>query len=207
MAWHGRLTRVAMFGMTIREQIGRPDARPFLDRIVAGDVLQSTAGLPDLREYVEAIVRSGFPEPALRLTGEAQQRWLESYVDQLLTRDANEVATGRDPARLRRFFESYAVNTAGIVDEEPLRRRWHQSQDRDRLRTAAGQPACRRVRPGVDVEPPQAPRPVTEAVRRRSRSGSGGARLDVDGILRHGDLLGRMLDTFADGHRSARNSL
>ena len=203
----GRLTRVAMFGMTIREQIGRPDARPFLDRIVAGDVLQSTAGLPDLREYVEAIVRSGFPEPALRLTGEAQQRWLESYVDQLLTRDANEVATGRDPARLRRFFESYAVNTAGIVEEKSL----YDAAGINRKTAIAYERLLANLLV-VESVPAWTSNRLKRLVLSPKRYVVDPAlvaavlRLDVDGILRHGDLLGRMLDTFAMS-RSARNSL
>lgn len=48
----------------------------------------------------------------------ARQRWLESYVDQLLTHYVEQVATFRDPARLRRYVEAYAPNAAGVVEDK-----------------------------------------------------------------------------------------
>jgi len=63
---------------------------------------------------VALLLRSGFPEPALRLSGEAR------YVEHLLTRDAEQVDSGRDPARFRRYLEAYALNTAGVVDDKSL---------------------------------------------------------------------------------------
>src|SRR5690606_6433041 len=75
---------------------------------------------PDLRGYIELAMRGGYPEPALRLSDDVRRRWLESYVDQLLTRDAELIDARRDPDRLRRYFEAIALNTAGVVDERTL---------------------------------------------------------------------------------------
>jgi hypothetical protein len=50
----------------------------------------------------------------------ARRRWLERYVDHLLTRDAEQVEGGRDPVRLRRYLEAFALNTAGIVEDQTL---------------------------------------------------------------------------------------
>ena len=54
------------------------------------------------------------------MTAGARERWLESYVEHLITRDAEQVDGGRDPARLRRFFEVLALNTAGIVEDRTI---------------------------------------------------------------------------------------
>lgn len=72
---------------------------------------------PDLRGYLELPLRGGFPEPALHLGAAARERWLESYLDHLVTRDAPQVDAGRDPARLRRYLEAYALNSAGTADD------------------------------------------------------------------------------------------
>lgn len=45
---------------------------------------------------------------------------MESYVEQLITRDAEHVDGGRDPERLRRYFEATALNTAGVVDQATI---------------------------------------------------------------------------------------
>jgi predicted AAA+ superfamily ATPase len=116
----GRLTRVPLFGMSIREQIGNLGASPFLDRVARGEELPPAANTPDLRGYVDLLLRSGFPEPALTLSAAARERWLESYVEHLITRDAEQIDGGRDPARLRRFFEALAINTAGIAEDRTI---------------------------------------------------------------------------------------
>ncbi|MEZ4596366.1 MAG: AAA family ATPase [Chloroflexota bacterium] len=116
----GRLTRIAMYGMTIRERVGSIAAPTFLDSVDDLDRLSPAAESPDLRGYVELAMRSGFPEPALRLGPVARTHWLDSYVDQLVTRDAGQLSGGRDPARLRRYLEAYAINTAGVVEDRTL---------------------------------------------------------------------------------------
>ena len=45
----GRLTRVPMYGMTLREQLGEFRRPAFLDRVSMGDELQPAPDTPDLR--------------------------------------------------------------------------------------------------------------------------------------------------------------
>jgi uncharacterized protein len=116
----GRLVRVTMYGMTVREQRGRIEAQPLIDQIARGGDLVSPADAPDLRGYVELALTSGFPEPALHMTPRARTRWLDGYIDQLLTRDAIELEPRRDPTRLRRYLEAYALNSAGNVSDATL---------------------------------------------------------------------------------------
>ena len=113
-----------------------------------------------------------------------------------MTRDAALVEHGRDPARLRRYLEVYALNTAGVVEEKTLleaagiNRRTAQAYERllgsllvveslpawasNRLKRLVLTPKRYLVDPALAV---------------------GVLRIDVDHVLRDGDLLGRLLDT------------
>ena len=193
----GRLTRVPMFGMTVREQAGQGPAAPFLDRVAAGDDLAPASDTPDLRGYVELALRGGFPEPALRLGELARRHWLESYVEHLLTRDAEQVDGGRDPARLRRYLEAYALNTAGVVEERTLfeaagiNRRTAQAYERllTNLLVVEALPAWTSNR---------LKRLVLAPKRHLVEPALAGAVLGLDAslVLRSGDLLGRLLESF-----------
>ena len=194
----GRLTRVPMFGMTVREQAGLGGGGvPFLDRVVAGADLLPTADTPDLRGYVELALRGGFPEPALRLGESARRAWLERYVEHLLTRDAEQIDGGRDPVRLRRYLEAYTLNTAGIIDERTLfdaagiNRRTAQAYERllGNLLVVAALPAWTSNRLKRLVLMPK--RHLVEPALAGSILG-----LDTTLVLREGDLMGRLLDTF-----------
>ncbi len=193
----GRLTRIPMFGMSIREQLGTLGSVPLLDRVASGEGLLPAADTPDLRGYVDLLLRSGFPEPALRLSSGARERWLESYVDHLITRDAEQVDGGRDPARLRRFFEVLALNTAGIVEDRTI----YEAAGINRGTALAYERLLRNL---LVVE--STPAWTTNRLKRLVLSPKrylidpalAGAvlRLDTNAVLRNGDLLGRLLDTF-----------
>ena len=193
----GRLTRVPMFGMTVREQHGLRDGVPFLDRVAAGADLVPAADTPDLRGYVELALRGGFPEPALRLGESARRAWLERDVELLLTRDAEQVDGGRDPVRLRRYLEACTLNTAGIVDERTLfdaagiNRRTAQAYDRllGNLLVVEAVPAWTSNRLKRLVLMPK--RHLVEPALAGAILG-----LDTTLVLREGDLIGRLLDTF-----------
>jgi uncharacterized protein len=193
----GRLTRIPMYGMTLREQIGGYRGPALLDRIASGEELQPAPDTPDLRGYVELILRSGFPEAALRLSEAARQRWLESYVDQLLTHDVEQVDAGRDPARLRRYFEAYALNTAGVVEDKAI----YDGAGIDR-KTALAYESLLTNLLVVEALPAWTTNRLKRLVLSPKRHVVDAAlaasilRLDVNAILRSGDLLGRLLDTF-----------
>jgi predicted AAA+ superfamily ATPase len=195
----GRLVRLRLYGITGRELAGQTSGPLFLDRLAqaAIDLFRLPAAVPDLREYVEIALRSGFPEPLLRLSGTALYAWLDGYLAQLLTRDAQELVGLRDPARLRRYFEALALNTAGLAEHRTLY-------------TAAGID----YRTAIEYERLLANLFVLEALpawtsNRLSRLiktpkrylvdpalMSAALRLDATAIMRDGDLLGRILDTF-----------
>ena len=197
----GRVTRLAMYPMTIREQLGTVERPAFFDRLQAGSHLGVAGDPPDLRRYVELALRSGFPLPALELSGRPRQAWLESYITDLLTHDVDRLETspgrGRDTERLRRFFEVYALNTAGLAVDKTLydgaglnRKTALAYEDLlERLLIAERVPAWSSNRLKRVVE--QAKRYAIDAA-----LVAASLRLDVNGVVLDGNLLGRVLDTF-----------
>lgn len=192
----GRLVRVPLFGMTVAEQSGRR-TKPLLDRLARGEDLEVPPHAPDLRGYVELALKSGFPEAALALSDRVRAHFIESYLDQLLTRDAPAVARLRDPAKLRRYFEAYALSSAGLVDDKTLL----ETAGLNRKTAIAYEQLLQNLMV-VDRTPPWRTNRLKRLVRSTKRYVTDAAllaaslRLDVNGILREGDLLGRLLDTF-----------
>lgn len=193
----GRLVRVPLYGMTVREQLGRLETAPLVDRLARGDDLLVPPDPPDLRGYVELALRGGFPEAALALSEPARLRWLESYVDQLLTRDVLHLAARRDQSRLRRFFEAYALGSAGVVEEKTL----FEAAGINR-KTALAYERLLTDLLVVEAIPAWTSNRLKRLVLMPKRYlvdpalGAGVLRLDANGVLRDAGLLGRILDTF-----------
>lgn len=125
----GRLTRVSMYPMAIREQGDDGVARSFIDRVVDGGPPEPAPDTPDLAGYIELALRGGLPHPALDLDGGARADLLSGYLSDLLTHDVEQAGGShrrdgpgrrRDPRRLRRYFETYAANSAGVVNHETI---------------------------------------------------------------------------------------
>lgn len=197
----GRLVRLAMYPMTVREQLGRIARPAFFDRIANGDELHVPADSPDLRGYVELAIRGGFPTPALQLDGRPRQAWLESYIDDLLTHDVEQLeepaTRKRDPQRLRRYLEAYALNSAGIADHKTI-----YDAAQVQKKTAAAYEDLLTDLLIVERIPAWTWNRLKRLVQQPRRYVidpaliASALRLDVDGILRDGDLLGRIIDTF-----------
>ena len=115
----GRVVMLPMYPLTVAETRGRP-LRPFIDRVVAGEVLSGDEALPDLSDYLGLALRGGFPEPALELGEAGAQRWLASYADQAALRDARSHDRMPDASRLRRYLEALALNSAGTPQDKTL---------------------------------------------------------------------------------------
>jgi hypothetical protein len=197
----GRLIRLAMYPMTIREQLDRADGPTFFDRLVQGLELVVPSDTPDLGGYLELALRSGLPMAALHLSGRPHRAWLESYLEQLLTHDVvqlEESATRRrDPHRLRSYFEAYALNSAGVTDHKTIF-------------DAAG--VAKKTATAYEglltdlliVE--QLPAWTSNRLKRLAKQPKryvfdpalvvAALRIDEKGVMRDGDLLGRLLDTF-----------
>jgi predicted AAA+ superfamily ATPase len=198
----GRLQRLVMFPMTVREQ-RRVTSTPFLERLVAGAPLDVPADRPDLRGYVELALRGGFPQPALALRStQARLAWFESYVSDLLSHDVEQLdeprTRRRDALRLRRYFEAYGLNSAGVCDHKTI---YEAAQVTKKTAEAYEQLLMRLY--VIEQVPAWTGNRLKRLVQRPKRYVVDPAllahllRLDVNAVLRDGDLLGRTLDTFA----------
>jgi predicted AAA+ superfamily ATPase len=197
----GRLVRVPMYPMTVQEQTGGLGTKTLFDKLNDGEELTVPAETPDLRGYVELALRSGFPDAALRLTGRARQRWLESYVEDLLTHDVEHleepVTRRRDPQRLRRYFEAYALNSAGVADHATV----FAVAQVTRVTANAYEQLLMDLLI-ADQVPAWTSNRLKRLVRRPKRFLvdpallAAALRIDETGVMSDGDLLGRVLETF-----------
>jgi uncharacterized protein len=191
----GRVVRVAMFPMTVAERRERT-TRTLVDRMVDGEALEPGAPGTDLTGYLDLALQGGFPE-MLALSVQGRRRWLDGYVDQLLTRDVALVDRGRDPARLRRYFEAYALNSAGLTEDKTL----YDAAGIDR-RTALAYEALLVNLQVVETVPAW----TSNRLKRLTLSPkrylidpallAGIIGVTETAVIRDGDLLGRVLDTF-----------
>lgn len=207
--WHsgvypgtGRVQRVSLFPLSVRELEGRVGGRAFLDRLAAGELIPSPKVAPDLRDYIDLALRGGFPTAALDTSGRSRRSWLESYIENLVTHDVELTPGGGSgrrigPERVRRYFESCALNTAGVVDHRQIYETASVSKQTgeayddllDRLMVIDQVPAWSSNRFSRLVK--QSKRYVVDP----SLVGAV-LNLDSDGVLADGNLLGRIIDTF-----------
>lgn len=196
----GRLVRVQMYGLTVHEMTGRPAREPFLDRLARADMdaFVPSTDPPDLLGYVELALRGGFPEAALHLVGSSRRAWLEGYIDQLLTRDVETFfGRHRDPRLLRRYLEVLALSSAALAESKTL----YQAAGIDR-KTASAYEGLLTNLLVLDTMPAW----MSNRLSRLRKIGkrylvdpsliAAALRLDQTAVLRDGDLLGRILDTF-----------
>ncbi|HAP75745.1 MAG TPA: ATP-binding protein [Acidimicrobiaceae bacterium] len=204
----GRLVRVPMFGLTEREVQGNITDDNWLGYVLAGHTPPPVRSSLTLRDYVARALRSGFPEPALELDERGRHRWLASYVDQLVTRDAEGVDGGRDPERLRRYLTAVALNSAGIVDDVTL-------YEAARISKATAKAYERLLANLLIVE--QLPAWTPNRLKRLSLASKRylvdpGLFTGILGVTQHdvltnGDLLGRVIDTFVTAQLRAECAL
>ncbi|MFD2416327.1 ATP-binding protein [Amycolatopsis pigmentata] len=159
--------------------------------------MASPTETPDLRDYAELAASGGFPQPVLRLPPSERGPWLESYVDQLLTRDIETITTHRDPRLLRRYLESWALNTAGVTDHRAI-------YETAGIAKATGESYERLLRNLLIID--TLPAWWTNRIKRLVRGPKryvidpsvalAALRVGVAGLMKDGDLLGRIVDTF-----------
>ena len=200
MARHGK-GRARADGRADRPRDGRAGGgEPFLDRLARADMdaLPAAADPPDLLGYVELALRGGFPDAALLRADDSRRAWLEGYLDQLLTRDVEALHGHRDPRLLRRYFEALALNSAGLAESKTL----YEAAGIDRKTAIAYERLLTNLLV-LDTMPAW----MSNRLSRLIKSGkrylvdpsliAAALRLDQAAVLRDGDLLGRVLETFA----------
>ncbi len=195
----GRLVHLRMWGLTVGEILGLPAGQPFLEKLARAELtaFEIPLDVPDLRGYVELALRGGYPEPVLHLRSAQRERWLDSYVGELFTRDVESLDGPRDPALLRRYFEALALNTAGIAADKTI----YDAAKANRMTAAAYERLLTNMFV-LDTLP-------AWSANRLSRLTKAGKRyltdtslfaaalhLDELAVMRDGNLLGRLIETF-----------
>lgn len=194
----GRVIRLSLFGLNERELAGATQARNPIDVLAEGDplALGLPDALPELPGYLRIALRGGLPEAVLRSDGRSRERWLASYLEQTLTRDAVEIS-GRDPARLARYFEVLALNSAGVLADSTI----YQAAKVDRKTADAYERLLMNLFV-IEVVPAWLTNRLSRIVKTPKRyvvdPALIGAALRIDdrSVMRHGELIGRLLDTF-----------
>jgi uncharacterized protein len=192
-----------MYGLTEREVNGLGDApgAGFFTKLSAGDPDRFTlpASVPDLPGYIELALRSAFPQPVRHHEdAETRRLWLDSYLEQLLTRDALQVQPRRDAERLRRYFEALAASTAGMPADVTL-----YDAVGINAKTAAAYDSLLSSLFVYEALPAYSSNRLSRLVRARKRyvvdAGLVGSalRLTAADVLADPDLFGRLIDTFA----------
>ncbi|MCY4516860.1 MAG: DUF4143 domain-containing protein [Acidimicrobiaceae bacterium] len=203
----GRLVTVDMHPLTVSEQLGTL-TMPLVDRVVAGAPLIPADPAPDLRGYVALALRGGFPEAALAASDSTRQRWLRSYLRYVAERDAPALEAGRDPVKLTRFIEAYALNSAGMATDSTLFGAADISRDTgvayhrllSDLRIVADLPAWASNRLSRLVKAPK--RFFVDSALVAASAG-----VSAPAVMSDGNLLGRLIETFAVAQLRAESAV
>ena len=199
----GRLLRMAMYGLTQAELKGiAGGARSgFLERLSLADpsTMTTPTDAPDLPGYIALAVRGGFPDVVLRrLDARERHAWLDSYVGNLLGRDALAVDPRRDAGKMRRYFEALALSTGGMPQEKTLA----DTAGID-VKTARGYDKLMEDLFVTEQIPAWSTNRLSRLVHTPKRYvvdtglAARAARVTEEAILRDGNLLGRTIDGFA----------
>ncbi len=199
----GRVVNVRMYGLTERELAGLPAGeRPsFVERLATGDAdsFDLPSVVPDLPGYLERALQSGFPQPALYLDSDEDRAiWLDSYLEQLLARDAATLAPRRDPVLLRRYFEALAASTAGAPTKTTLLNAAGLN-----AKTAVAYDSLLAALLVYEAVPAFASNRLARLAKLAKRYiidpglVAAALKVGVDDILGDADLIGRIFDTFA----------
>lgn len=194
----GRVVRVVLHGLTERELTGARTGGVIATARAGGlGDLPLPEVVPDIDGYVDRALRGGFPEPALRLGPDGRQAWMDAYVEHVVSRDVRATGQVRDPVRLRRYLEVLGLSTAGLPADTTL----CQAAGIDG-RTADAYDGLLEALYLLDRVPAWSSNRLARLVKRPKRYlvdsafAMSAARIDAADVLRDGDLLGRVLDTF-----------
>lgn len=208
----GRVVRVPMLPLAEREvQKGDVDRADFVSRLVSGWLDAIPRVLPDLDidGYIALATRGSFPELALAdRTAQQARLWLDSYLDDLVSRDVAAIDVPRDPVRLRRYLSAVALHLAGQPSDATLVR-----DAGVNAKTAAAYERALVQLDVLDVVPAW----TSNRLKRLTKAGKrylvdtalAAAAADVgsEEIIHDGDLRGRWFDAFGAAQLRAELSV
>ena len=197
----GRVVRLAMYPLTEREIAGDGLGDDLVTRLVDGwlDAIPYRLPTLDIDAYMCLALRGSFPELAfVERTARQRRLWLDSYLDDLVTRDVESSGAARDPVRLRRFVTTLALNLAGQPSDASLVR-----DAGINAKTAAAYDRALTNLAILDIVPAwnsNRLKRLTKASKRYlidTALAAAAADVTEQDILRDSDLRGRWFDAFA----------
>lgn len=205
----GRVVPVELFPLTVSERL-QTQTKPLVDRVADGDSVAPSTDPPDLMGYIELALEGGFPEAVLGVSQRSRRRWQEGYVKHLVTHDApmSPDGRGRDPERLERYLRAYALNTAGVVNDSTLYEAAGINKN-----TASAYERLLISLMAVEKVPAWSTNRLKRLIRSPKRhivdTGLWGAIASVDAlaVMRDGDLIGRLLDSFVTAQLRAESGV
>ncbi|WP_239103573.1 ATP-binding protein [Microbispora corallina] len=109
----GRMETIELWPFAQGEIDGSPDR--FVDAIFAeGAELRHTSAL-SRADYAERVVRGGFPEAVARTTPRRRERFLDSYVSDLVARDVSRLSEIERTAEMRALVRSVAARSGQLL--------------------------------------------------------------------------------------------
>ncbi|WP_239313035.1 ATP-binding protein [Frankia sp. Cj3] len=133
----------------------------------------------------------------MNLSASGRLVWLDSYIDHVVNRDVLAAGEQRDPVRLRRYLEVLGLSTAGLPAESTVYQAAGINQ-----RTAGAYDRILAALYLTELVPAWATNRLNRLTKRAKRYltdpalALAAARVDERSVLRDGDLLGRLIDTF-----------
>ncbi|WP_143590258.1 ATP-binding protein [Thermoactinospora rubra] len=195
----GRVIRIDMTTLSVRELQGDSRRPSVIDALADGrlDELRVPENAPDLVGYIDLALRGGIPLACLEPNERRRRAWLSSYVGQIVTRDIDTIDGQRDPQRLMRYLAALAANTAGVVDDKTL-------YEAAGIHRETAQAYERLFRDLLVLE--KLPAWFSNRLKRLVRTpkrllfdpafAASILRVNSQGVLRSGDLIGRLVETF-----------
>lgn len=115
----GRVVTMPLFGLSMAERERKIGQAPFLDRLHGRE--PSASGSPlDLLGYIDAALTGSLPQSIAAPSVQARRRFLLSYLDDAVERDAASIEPYRDPNGLRRFLQTWAGLSGAVVPDQTV---------------------------------------------------------------------------------------
>ncbi|MEV6156226.1 ATP-binding protein [Nonomuraea sp. NPDC052129] len=110
----GRTETIELWPLSQGEIDGAPDG--FVDHVFThgADVAMNPSPLrkPD---YVDRALRGGYPEAVRRDPGRGRNRFFDSYITDLVTRDVRQISDIKRPAEMRRLLSAIGARMGGLA--------------------------------------------------------------------------------------------
>ncbi|MEV0229536.1 ATP-binding protein [Nonomuraea sp. NPDC050786] len=110
----GRTETIELWPLSQGEIESAPDG--FVDHVFAqgADVSMPPCTLRK-RDYVDRALRGGYPEAIRRDPGRRRNRFFDSYITDLITRDVRQISDIERPAEMRRLLSVIAARMGGLA--------------------------------------------------------------------------------------------